>query len=219
MKNVLLCKHAFSFTCGSKLRLEWEEWLFVQSPMLVHALLCLMLSVALMLLARDMRTHFLRCFCDITPSLADANLARTTIRFALCISFLVELNAVATFLWLTQALKFGEDLSIWSGCMSSGINPWKETDGPHGFINATNLSPSERLEHCGDVGSLAPAIEQLLLLTLSQSLPSVLFGFLFAVHACRFMRFLHRRRRKIVGQSSLWLARTQKPRNLSKSHD
>jgi len=192
----------FAFTCGPKLQEPWEEWIFVQGPMIIYGMLCAVLSTSLVLIVRDLQKKLLssanRAMNNQQTKILQ-NLARTTILFAFSTSFLAALNSVATFLWLPNALDFGEGLNLWVNCVNSGTNQNLLTDDPASIVNATNFDPSQRLSHCGEISEFAPPIAHIYLLTLSQSIVPLTFGVTFAsfMSKSRYNAQKSRKRRKI----------------------
>lgn len=82
-------------------------------------------------------------------------------------------------------------IEAWVNCAGTGVKPtyWQgvlihDDESRRANIN-TNTSEAAVIAHCGDIGSVAPSFGLMTLLALSQSLPALCFGLIFALPALK----------------------------------
>ena len=182
----------FMYTGGPKFNSTVMELVLVQGPSLVA-------GAALPLLSLNLITIVVGMGGSVSSAGADAKsksgnpalrkLAINMIYFAIVslICICVQAEAVTTF--LPQAAVFGAKMSAFVTCASAGIPTQYWVNGKvipggnqHVFVE-TDLPTT--LDNCGDYISMAPPAAIIQRLILSQSLPILLFGGLFALPALR----------------------------------
>ena len=182
----------YQFTSGPKFPTVADEYLWVQVPLMVAGALALVLAAALLGTVYDMHAST-NGKSEKGSDSTTKKLAWNMLRFAGAVIICVLLNAAATISYLPNALDFGLALNEFKRCALSGI--------PTEFFNQTsdmikvgyNLSDVVFTEKdllnvttkCGFSKEGAPSNSLICLLLISQSLPDLLFGIVFAVPAIK----------------------------------
>lgn len=181
----------YAYSCGPLFESELEEWIFVQGPLLLIGLSCVLLSFLLL--------HNVMAMGGFTISsrgkgtTAPTNKAKTNSLYALAINMLifagfstmlVLINAIATFSFLPNAKSFGVEVDMWVRCARTGID-WKTAVAENATdvsnYVSTNKTKAGVIAHCGALEDHAPDFSLIILQAVAQSLPPLCFGFIFAL--------------------------------------
>ncbi|GBG29909.1 Hypothetical Protein FCC1311_061292 [Hondaea fermentalgiana] len=191
----------YAYSCGPLFESEMEELIFVQGPLLAIGLICVGLSFGLVAIVIKMSgsTGSMRRSATGasmkrgggSSSKMLYNLAINMLRFAAISTILVILNAFATFMFLPKAKTFGTEVDKWIRCARTGINydlvPEGEIPADYAVTNKTQAAVEA---NCGVLREAAPAFGLIMLQTVSQSLPTLCFGFIFALPALKQLKVI-----------------------------
>jgi len=170
----------YAFSCGPKFSTIPEETLIVHVPMLLIGFVCVGYSFLVMMLVRVLGGQGASGSAAMDgkrkKDQAIYQLAKRMLMFAGACTFLVMLNFLSSLLFLPRAVEFGLQTRRWDSCIKSGIN----FNTRENIRDPTDLSLEAALSHCGSLGDFAPSAFLLYLITLTQSLPPLAFGFVFA---------------------------------------
>jgi len=183
----------YQFTCGPKLSSVAEEFVVVRMLTQIYGFVALALALSLLLLVRNLTSSKL----GNKENQVILQLGIATARFAVVCLLLLAINVVAEVLFLPHALEFGKQLTDWTTCIVTGVN--LELAGENAmsmeYINF-NKTLEAGQNHCGKLEDLAPPSFQIMLLTLSQSLTPLAFGFIFSFNAQKTRQRLLRRQKR-----------------------
>ena len=179
------------FTSGAKFNSTTTEYVLVQGPTLVAAVTLPILSANLLLIVKGMGASVSSAGKSGSRNNATLRkLALNMINFSAVSVLCIAVQLAAVLSYLPKATEFGKEMSQFQVCASAGVpTEWWLPDGtlkPNASAHVfTETDLNTTLEKCGNFIEMAPPVATIQLLLLSQSLPVLLFGGLFALPALR----------------------------------
>ncbi len=182
----------YMYTGGPKFNSTIKEFVLVQGPSLIA-------GIALPLLSLNLIGTVIAMGGKVSAVSADSKsgggnpalrkLAMSMIYFAVVSLICIGVQVEAVFTFLPQAVVFGSKMAMFLTCAQSGVPTqfWENGQivkggNQHVFLES-DLETT--LQKCGDYVAMAPPAAIIQRLLLSQSLPILLFGGLFALPALR----------------------------------
>jgi hypothetical protein len=152
--------------------------------MLASGFIACILSIQLLMLVSHMHTSSRGGKNDTTR-----RLAINMLRFAAISISLTNFNVATTAVYMPAATDFGLRLGRWSSCLSTGLDQDNIAAGgaSKGLANLVNTDKSlaGSFATCRGIREYVPAAALLVSMSLAQSLPPMLFGFVFAIPAIK----------------------------------
>ncbi len=182
----------YQYTSGPKFETVNQEYFWVQAPLMIAGACSVVLSAQLLCTVYKMHASS-SAKSDKGSTSATKKLAWNMLRFSFAVIICVLLNLIATVSYLPNALDFGLALNEFKRCAMSGI--------PSAMFNRTSNKVNDGLKladvvftekdldsvvrKCGFNKNQAPSQGLICLLLISQSLPDLLFGIVFAMPAIK----------------------------------
>lgn len=192
--NKLRGMYACQYFFGS---IEQEMWLYI-GPLVLLGLACAVLSLVLLKQVFKMNNGG-----NLSKNKSLFALAVNMLLFALAAIVLLIINLAVLGVYIPKAEAFGVELELWNNCLVSGINQkqLQSGSGSLGKVN-TDTSLNATLATCGNPKTWAPQADLLVMLNLSQSLPALAFGLVFARPAIKQLRAAFKRGLSSVAPTS-----------------
>ncbi len=171
------------YSCGVFFDTIAAEIALVSVPMLASGLTACILSVLLLMIVSTMHASS-RGKNDTTR-----RLAINMLRFAAISISLTLFNVAITAVYMPKASEFGLRLGRWTSCLSTGLDQDNIAAGgaSKGLANLVNDDKSlyGSFATCKSIRQYVPDAALLISMSLAQSLPPMLFGFVFAIPAMK----------------------------------
>ncbi len=196
------------YSCGVFFDTVEIEIALVSVPMLASGFIACVLSILLLMSVSAMHTS------SGGKNDTTRRLAINMLRFAAISIALTVFNFATTFIFMPAAAEFGKDLSRWVNCLSTGMNQDNIVDAggaKEGLVNLVNKDKSlfGAFKTCNSIRNFAPDPALLISMSLAQSLPPMLFGFVFAIPAMKQLSAAVTARFSVVPTSSMNVSRSR----------
>lgn len=194
------------YTCQMFFDNTTMEVIFFVAPLLINGFFAAGLSISLLYIVHQMSAADARSQGNSKQkkkNVAIINLAKSMLRFAFVAILLVILNTIANMIYLPEGKEFGTNADSWTRCILTGI-PQSQLGNSSYDLNLANkdLSYEAGRKVCGDLKDLRPAFYEpsepggsddgavglLVMLALSNSMPPLMFGLVFAIPSLKMLK-------------------------------